>query len=223
VSTFGTKLCEPTHGSCRASFCALPAGASSGECSVPTGAYAEVCQTSGDCTTRTCQGGLCTHTCGVDADCGCSTGDLLCSQGKCLLKPMTHETEGAGFNDTTATAQPVSGALPLAIYGELRGHARTGGGTNVRDLDLFREQLTKDTVIDVTTRGVCGIGAPNLDTLVRLLDSTGAELASGDYSIDYAFFTAFQVPATGNYFLEVSDDAFGQPQTGAYVLEVKAH
>lgn len=201
-------FCLPQHGSCRRPVCQVPAGQAAGLCAVPPSAFAELCAVAGDCLTNSCAGGLCSKTCTRDADCGCSTGDLICKQGLCQKGPSSSEVEP---NDTPAQAQPLTGNLPFRLFATLEARGA------VRDTDDYSLGLSQGDTVHVITRPMCGTGAPSLDTAVTLY-LAGTKVAEDSY--DNYGTLRFTATATGTYLIEVKDGSFGPPRTGMYVLEV---
>jgi hypothetical protein len=105
-------------------------------------------------------------------------------------------------------------------HGDTRGTATsisapssTNGAINsAGDLDYFRVQVGSATTLVIYTTG-------STDTYGRLLDSSGAELASNDDATDLNFRIVRSLGA-GTYFIEVRHYSPGG--TGAYVLRVEA-
>jgi len=200
IEKFGDKYCKPTHGSCRNSTCDLPQGAANGQCVVPTSAYAEVCSAGAECTTKSCAGGLCSKS--------AERRGLRLHRGRHGLQPepvparrRPHPRERGRHRQRRHRQRP---APPAPSLQGLRGAAGRGATGQTRDKDVYKVTLTANTKLDIISRGVCGVGAPNLDTQVRLLDDQGAELETGSSAIDYATIVDFLVPASGQYFIEVS-------------------
>ena len=140
-----------------------------------------------------------------------ANGDFLCLGGECRAAPDPRDSEP---NDTVANAQSLFGlALPLRLFGELRPNGTTP------DRDVFKLRVEAGVRLAVTTRAVCGVGAPRLDTDVQVFKD-GVLVADAAFAEIYGRVT-FTAVTAGDYVIEVRDEAFGGVKTGAYVLTIE--
>jgi hypothetical protein len=104
------------------------------------------------------------------------------------------------IGDTLRDAEPVKPEDdgPIQIVGKI-GDGKHGP----RDVDMYWVELGKDKVLSVDT-DAHAMGS-KLDTVVRIFDSTGKELASNDdYDMGADSFLSYVAPADGRYFIGIS-------------------
>jgi hypothetical protein len=118
---------------------------------------------------------------------------LAVFESPCTSVNETSETATAN-NDTFATAQAVS-TLPALVNGAL-GYGSVDGAV---DVDVYAI-----TVLDTATKiHVATGGDPYDDTIVAILDSTGAKLKTSD-DLDYQEDLVFDVTGGGTYYVTVA-------------------
>jgi hypothetical protein len=208
-------VCEPVDGSCHALACDVPDGGTSGMCAIPPTSYAEPCQAASDCATGTCTNGLCTKACQSSADCGCPDGDLVCTAGTCQV--TTSYAIDTQPNNSVVTAQPLTGSLPLTVYG-------TVGYTNgAPDEDFYSVALTAGSTVSFVTRAVCGTAATGAQTNLYVYNSFEELVTDSIYTGNYAHIHDYAVPATGTYVVQVEEGSFtGSAPRSGYILEITA-
>jgi subtilisin family serine protease len=104
------------------------------------------------------------------------------------------------IGDTLRDAEPL---MPESD-GTIQIAGKIGDGKNgLRDIDMYWVELGKGKIlsVDIDARSI-GSG---LDTVVRIFDSAGNELASNDdYGMAADSFLSYEAPADGRYFIGIS-------------------
>ena len=125
------------------------------------------------------------------------------SRGLLLPLPVTFPVDANEPNDTLATATPIA-------YGNVKDGVLPKG-----DVDLFKFTAVQGETAFINTKAVSG----SPDTYLQILDATGKVLAENDSQrpgvVDAAL--DFPVPASGDYYIRVTDKTGGTPFNAYFV------